>query len=381
MSLPDIPASVFFVLVFAAVLAAIGTIAWLVRRFGAGRIGATVARNRQPRLAVIDAASIDGRRRLVIIRRDNAEHLLMIGGPTDVVVETNIMRGNAAATAREAAPVRATADAETPRSMSLGDGQWPSQLEPHRISVADEGGHWAAQSEQAARASRLAAEEDSAWPLQPQVETSPRTPRETNPPAGMSPEPSRPAAAELPPAISRSTPESSRVPTPSVAPPVEAALPDQGRSEMANRLKAALRRPVATGPGATPRPTVIIDPSARIAPDPRPRKEPELARPPAAELKVERVDSTRATTIELKADRVEPAAAPTLELKAERDELARAPIAEAKPAAEGKAPRPEPKPGRVESKFGPPKPPPPKTLYDSLEQEMASLLGRPAGKV
>src|SRR5664279_5714347 len=50
-------------------------------------------RGRQPRLAVIDAATVDGRRRLVLIRRDNVEHLLMIGGPTDVVVEPNIVRG------------------------------------------------------------------------------------------------------------------------------------------------------------------------------------------------------------------------------------------------------------------------------------------------
>ena len=45
-----------------------------------------------PRLAVIDAAAVDGRRRLVLVRRDNVEHLLMIGGPTDIVVEPNIVR-------------------------------------------------------------------------------------------------------------------------------------------------------------------------------------------------------------------------------------------------------------------------------------------------
>ena len=38
-------------------------------------------RGRMPRLAVIDAAAVDGRRRLVLVRRDNVEHLLMIGGP------------------------------------------------------------------------------------------------------------------------------------------------------------------------------------------------------------------------------------------------------------------------------------------------------------
>jgi hypothetical protein len=47
-------------------------------------------RNRTPRLAVLDAAAIDTRRRLVLVRRDDVEHLLMIGGPTDIVIETRI---------------------------------------------------------------------------------------------------------------------------------------------------------------------------------------------------------------------------------------------------------------------------------------------------
>src|ERR1700754_1923773 len=83
------------------VLALLALTAWLLRRFGTERLGAGAARGRQPRLAVIDAASVDGRRRLVLIRRDNVEHLLMIGGPTDLVVEPNIVR--AAGAAREPA--------------------------------------------------------------------------------------------------------------------------------------------------------------------------------------------------------------------------------------------------------------------------------------
>jgi len=42
------------------------------------------------RLEVVDHASVDGRRKLVLIRRDNVEHLLMTGGPVDVVIETGI---------------------------------------------------------------------------------------------------------------------------------------------------------------------------------------------------------------------------------------------------------------------------------------------------
>ncbi|WP_378951887.1 hypothetical protein [Mesorhizobium sp. ANAO-SY3R2] len=47
-------------------------------------------RNRKTRLAVMDATAVDSQRRLVLVRRDDIEHLLLIGGPTDVVVERDI---------------------------------------------------------------------------------------------------------------------------------------------------------------------------------------------------------------------------------------------------------------------------------------------------
>ncbi len=47
-------------------------------------------RNRKTRLAVMDAAAVDSHRRLVLVRRDDVEHLILIGGPSDVVVEQNI---------------------------------------------------------------------------------------------------------------------------------------------------------------------------------------------------------------------------------------------------------------------------------------------------
>lgn len=50
-------------------------------------------KNRQPRLAVLDAAAVDTRRRLVLVRRDDVEHLIMIGGPTDIVIESRIVAG------------------------------------------------------------------------------------------------------------------------------------------------------------------------------------------------------------------------------------------------------------------------------------------------
>ena len=99
---------------------------WLLRRFGGGRLGSAATRGRQPRLALIDQAAIDNRRRLVLIRRDNVEHLLIIGGPTDVVVEQNIVRAAAAALA----PARPAATDTLPRAVPLGeDTMWPLQPE------------------------------------------------------------------------------------------------------------------------------------------------------------------------------------------------------------------------------------------------------------
>ncbi|HEX5999864.1 MAG TPA: hypothetical protein VFZ16_10795 [Hyphomicrobiaceae bacterium] len=43
-----------------------------------------------PRLAVSEQAYVDRTRRLILIRRDDVEHLIMTGGPVDVVIETGI---------------------------------------------------------------------------------------------------------------------------------------------------------------------------------------------------------------------------------------------------------------------------------------------------
>ncbi len=45
---------------------------------------------RERRLSYIERAHIDGGRRLVLIRRDDVEHLLLVGGPIDLVIETGI---------------------------------------------------------------------------------------------------------------------------------------------------------------------------------------------------------------------------------------------------------------------------------------------------
>lgn len=95
--LSDASLAVRFFITFAVVLALIGVIASLVRRLPSDRKGGVPPRTPAAelrRLEVIDAATVDRFRQLVLIRRDNVEHLLMIGGPIDVVVEQNIDASN-----------------------------------------------------------------------------------------------------------------------------------------------------------------------------------------------------------------------------------------------------------------------------------------------
>jgi len=255
-----------FVVAFVIVLALIGLTFWLIRRFGTARVGAAAQRGRQPRLAVIDAAPVDGRRRLVLIRRDNVEHLLLTGGPSDLVVEQNIVR---------AVPVNPPRDVPSPRP--------PEGARP----IAD-----------AARAQGL--DDDAGWtpsaepPLRPAFSRPEPLTRPSRPETRPFAEPL--ARAPLPPSIAPRPIEP--------APIVPSGEPDAALASMAQRLEAALRRPGETG-----------------------------AAPQAA---------------------------------ASAQEL---------PAGEATPPTAPEDPARNGEKGGKPK-----TVLDSLEEEMASLLGRPPEK-
>jgi len=124
-----------FIVAFVLVLALIGLTAWLIRQFGSARASNSGgARNRQPRLAVLDSAVVDARRRLVLIRRDNVEHLILIGGPTDVVVEENIVRHQAAASApvQRQVPLRTPIELEPEYDPTLVPYDEPIYEEPVR---------------------------------------------------------------------------------------------------------------------------------------------------------------------------------------------------------------------------------------------------------
>ncbi|MCV0396665.1 MAG: flagellar biosynthetic protein FliO [Rhizobiaceae bacterium] len=92
----------------------------IARRYSSGTYVAG-GRNRKARLAIVDATAVDGHRRLVLVRRDDVEHLVMIGGPSDVVIEQHIRvvprPARSLPEAEQAPPPpKSTADPATPRA-------------------------------------------------------------------------------------------------------------------------------------------------------------------------------------------------------------------------------------------------------------------------
>jgi flagellar protein FliO/FliZ len=71
------------------VLALVGGTAVLARRFGLGN-RAPIRRGGQRRLAILDSTVVDAKRRLILVRRDQTEHLLLVGGANELLIETAI---------------------------------------------------------------------------------------------------------------------------------------------------------------------------------------------------------------------------------------------------------------------------------------------------
>ena len=79
-----------FGLALVFVLGLIGLMATIARRAGFGfPIKAIKSRERR-RISIVEVTPLDGRRRLVLVRCDDKEHLLLIGPNTELVVANNI---------------------------------------------------------------------------------------------------------------------------------------------------------------------------------------------------------------------------------------------------------------------------------------------------
>jgi len=78
-----------FVAAMALVLGLIAAATWAAKRFGfAGK--AAIGNRSGKRLSVVEVCTLDARRKLVLCRRDDKEHLILMGGQQDVVVESGI---------------------------------------------------------------------------------------------------------------------------------------------------------------------------------------------------------------------------------------------------------------------------------------------------
>jgi hypothetical protein len=359
------------------------------------------------RLAVIEDVEISARRRLILIRRDNVEHLLMIGGPTDLVVEPNIVRAAAQREASPRAPAPPAAE-PLPRAVPLGDGHWPLQPEPPapRPRIPHPAAPPAPALEEA----------------EPELASAPPAPsppprrqlRAVDPLAGLAAELSRPS--ETPRALAPADPGPGTFVPREPARPREAAIEREGREPMrAEREPVREREAAPEAPPMRPREPVREREPAFEAPPIRTRepvreREPAFEAPPMRareptrererEAPIERereaaqvpapaaaaeaefnaaADQNLADMAQrleaalrrpAKVNEARPADGATRAMTAELNAAQRAPVVAhpraAAPAADAPAPRAEAKPA--------------KSVYDSLEKEMASLLGRPSGK-
>jgi len=357
-------------LAFILVLALIGIIAWAVRRVAKQRLG-TAARARQPRLAVLDTAAVDARRQLVIIRRDNVEHLLMIGGGSDLVIESNIVRGSPAS-AREGGRTPSVLDA--PRTAPVYEGtSWPApqpelSARLQRTYPPEEPAQWAPSAQRPT--------EESAGASQPGQNSGPRAPRSirVEPPALPAvPREAPPASAG---AVAGSSPlrVSPADRTAASEPPFEAPA----AADRPEPAPVSMIPPVATvassAPTVPPRPDMLQRPGRSEAAGSQGSVRPSAPRGP--EESSSPLSSTREPTDRQPAP--DPGPKPT---GAPRFSFPNVKFDRSTP------PAPNPvrqSPARTAS--GNPSPPPnpakPKTrtLYESLEQEMASLLGKPPEK-
>lgn len=92
---------------------------WLLKFFfrATTRLGSGPNR----RLAVVDSVAVDPKRQLIIVRRDDVEHLILTGGPQDLVVETGIAAQKPATVGRRRAaasapPASSELQPETPET-------------------------------------------------------------------------------------------------------------------------------------------------------------------------------------------------------------------------------------------------------------------------
>lgn len=234
---------------------------WLLRRRSGSSPFIRGGRNRQPRLQVLDATAVDARRRLVLVRRDNVEHLVMIGGPTDIVIESGIgaipivrdvQEPELKALPRqESEPKRAEPSIPQERRAAL------PQQQPVAAPVPAPAPAPVSQEPVRQQQQRPEPTAPAPRPAQPAATTSPLPPRPSTPPQPVSPppvavrEPAPPVRQAAPEReIPRPTPQPSAVaaavPAATIVPAVAASLDTAGERSEPRRAEPFTPAPVQT---------------------------------------------------------------------------------------------------------------------------------------
>ena len=87
MELIDLAQLARFAAALVFVLALMGGLAVLMRRFSQNH---PVTLPQKRRLKIVESLALDSRRRLVLLRRDASEHLVILGPNGETVIETGI---------------------------------------------------------------------------------------------------------------------------------------------------------------------------------------------------------------------------------------------------------------------------------------------------
>ncbi|MEO9459167.1 MAG: flagellar biosynthetic protein FliO [Lentilitoribacter sp.] len=79
---------VFALLIVSVAIGLFAVIAFfLKKKFNLAALGQKL--NAGSRLSVVETIAVDQKRKLVLIQKDGTEHLVLVGGPTDLVIETS----------------------------------------------------------------------------------------------------------------------------------------------------------------------------------------------------------------------------------------------------------------------------------------------------
>ena len=241
-----------YALALAVVAGLLLLLRWVLRNYAVGG-QLSIGRGRHNRLTVVEQIALDQRRRLLLVRRDGVEHLILVGGGNDLVVEPTIIRGvpvgSLGRTARPAAPSATThedtepAAAETPAvATAPAAPAVEAPAAPRPVAIPRQPA--AVEPVRPAFPSHVAGEHPKATSIQARLNrVQPRTPEAAR---------STPASPYIP-------PEAHRV-EPTIAPisPIVSDAQTADRAEPAHEAPQAERRaePLRVVPPSEPTPAI-----------------------------------------------------------------------------------------------------------------------------